>query len=334
MLMCKINKKIEVTRLVWLDQLRGFGIFLVVYGHNFPVTEKYIYSFHMPLFIFLAGFFHPQKVNVTTIVNRIKRVVVPYFTWSIILYIIWFFVGRNYGESSKLNLSPVKNFVGIFYAQGGRDYMDWGIPLWFLPSIFVTFIAFSFVNKIDKLYGYLVLFLLIMAGFCISFYVKTKMIWSLDVALVSLFFYGMGYYFRNYIVKLNYVYFIVLGAFHFFTFGLNDKIDMYRSEYGNILYFLLNSVLGLFFYVGLFKMLPNFKLLSYLGRNTITILATQIRAMTFIKLFMFVVLGISVFVFSEVDKLLLSIVQIILIIPVCYVVNKYFSYLNGFQKNK
>ena len=59
-----LNHKTE--RLDWVDQVKGFTIFLVVYGHNFPFNEKYIYSFHMPLFIMLAGFFHYNKTDFET----------------------------------------------------------------------------------------------------------------------------------------------------------------------------------------------------------------------------------------------------------------------------
>lgn len=329
--MSKINEN-KTVRVDWIDQLRGFAIFLVVYGHNFPITEKYIYSFHMPLFIFLAGFFHPKKINKTKIVSRATRVLVPYFAWSIILYIVWFLFGRNYGESSLLDLSVTKNLIGVFYAQGGREFMDWGIPMWFLPSIFLTFLFFVIVEKTSGYLKYILLLLFVVLGFIIGFISNYSIFWSLDVALVSLLFYSMGYCFKNQITNYSYVVFLALGILHFFTFFLNDKIDMYRSQYGNILLFIVNGTLGILFYVGLFKTLPKIKVFSYLGRNTIIILATQLRAMTFIKLVFVVGLGVSVFNFSEIEKLLLSIIQILLILPVIYVVNKYIPVLNGFSK--
>ena len=56
-------------RLEYIDQLKGFAIFLVVTGHVLEyclvstdsgyesVWHKLIYSFHMPLFAFLSGLF-------------------------------------------------------------------------------------------------------------------------------------------------------------------------------------------------------------------------------------------------------------------------------------
>lgn len=52
-------------RIVWIDELKAFAIILVVMGHvlisrflpQFAVWHDVIYSFHMPLFMFLSGLF-------------------------------------------------------------------------------------------------------------------------------------------------------------------------------------------------------------------------------------------------------------------------------------
>ena len=45
-----------------------------------------------------------------------------------------------------------------------------------------------------------------------------------------------------------------------------------------------------------------FKFLVFLGKNTIPILALQARALSFIKLFLFLILGLSIFEFTEFEK--------------------------------
>ena len=54
-------------RLHYIDNLKGVLILLVVLGHCIQCTDldfdhnavfRYIYSFHMPFFIYLAGLFH------------------------------------------------------------------------------------------------------------------------------------------------------------------------------------------------------------------------------------------------------------------------------------
>ena len=126
-------------RLVWVDQARGLAIFLVVYGHNYPDIEPYIYSFHVPLFFLISGMFHPKNVTFGTAMKRAKLILTPYFIWASILFLFWLLIGRFYGQSALKDLSPLKNLIGVFYAQGGQEYMDWGIPVWFLPCIFVVF---------------------------------------------------------------------------------------------------------------------------------------------------------------------------------------------------
>ena len=89
----RLEHPIMKKRIEWIDQVKGFAIFLVVYGHNFPFLEKYIYSFHMPLFFIIAGFFHPIKQNKVSIKKRINQLIVPYFLWSFLLFIFWLFLG-------------------------------------------------------------------------------------------------------------------------------------------------------------------------------------------------------------------------------------------------
>ena len=324
-------------RIAWLDQLKGFGIILMIYGHNFPVLEEYIYSFHMPLFFIIAGIFHPKNITVSTIKKRVRQILLPYFLWSFILFGFWLFIGRKFGESANLDLSITKNFIGIFFAQGDINYMNWGIPMWFLPTIFLTFLLFGLILKIkNKFLQYSVLVTSIVFGFLIANFSKMYLLWSLDVALVSLFFYSFGFYAKD-IIKSNkkksVLSLLILGVIHLaVSLFLLQKIDMYRSTYGNEILFLLNSLVGFLFWGSLFKKFLLLKFLVFLGKNTIPILALQARALSFIKLFLFLILGLSIFEFTEFEKVILTLGQLIILFPILIFINKYIPILNG--KNK
>ncbi|WP_299670256.1 acyltransferase family protein [uncultured Polaribacter sp.] len=329
------NKPLDNKRISWIDQVKGFGIILVVYGHNFPAIENYIYSFHMPLFFMLAGMFHPKKTGFNIIRKRAKQILVPYFLWSLLLFIFWYFIGRKFGESSLLDLSPVKNFIGIFFSQGDTEYMNWGIPMWFLPCLFLTFLIFYFLLKFrNTLIKIVVLLISILIGFMLPKYFNTCFFWSFDVSLVALSFYALGFYGKKKLLQKNhqkeYLILFLVFIFHLIlSFLAFQKVDMYRSIYGNEFFFLLNSFCGILFWILLFKKFNRFSFLSFLGRNTIPILALQIRSITFIKAVLFFLIGIEIFDFNEFEKIVLVLFQLIIMYPIILLVNKYAPIFNG-----
>ena len=68
-----IREKQFISRLSWLDILKGIGIILVAVGHIY-LNEKinhWIYSFHMPLFFLAAGWVYKENPILTDIKRRI-----------------------------------------------------------------------------------------------------------------------------------------------------------------------------------------------------------------------------------------------------------------------
>jgi fucose 4-O-acetylase-like acetyltransferase len=72
------------NRIKWVDIAKGIGIILVIVGHTIALEYSApIYTFHMPLFIFLSGFvFHlsqgKHSVRIT-IVKRVLSLLLPFF---------------------------------------------------------------------------------------------------------------------------------------------------------------------------------------------------------------------------------------------------------------
>ena len=85
----------------WVDYGKGIGIILVVYAHLlssgynaqlnisehfFLLSDSIVYSFHMPLFFFLAGLFVEQSYSkrgaTKFLVNKVKYIAYPYLIWS------------------------------------------------------------------------------------------------------------------------------------------------------------------------------------------------------------------------------------------------------------
>ena len=334
---------IAKQRINWVDQLKGFSIILVVYGHNLPIVDIYIDSFRIPLFFLIAGFFHPKEASFTlkTIKKRSKQILIPYFLWSFLLFIFWFFIGRKYGDSVNLDLSVTKNFLGIFFAQGGHEYMNWGITMWFLPSIFLSFIFFGMVRKLKKISNQiLLLFFLIATGFLIPKMFNVNLFWSLDVSLVSLLFYSLGFYSRDFLfnnkrIKYESIYlFLLFIIYTICAINFSENVDMFRSKYGNIFFFIINATTGICFWILFFRKLNNIKILTFFGKNTIPVLALHIRALTFIKLCLLIFWSSKSFNFNELEKILLVFIQLALLYPIILIINKYAPILNGKIKAK
>src|SRR6478735_9264285 len=90
------------SRESWIDVAKGWGILLVVLGHALrglqnaqllPSTgwshglDAWIYSFHMPLFFLLSGFFIEKAVNKPldrALKDRAKTLLWPYLIWSVL----------------------------------------------------------------------------------------------------------------------------------------------------------------------------------------------------------------------------------------------------------
>ena len=79
-------------RLEFIDALRGFAIVLVVLGHALQYTlessdanplYRLIYSFHMPLFMFISGFVYSggKRSGTAELRSKSQALLVPFFAW-------------------------------------------------------------------------------------------------------------------------------------------------------------------------------------------------------------------------------------------------------------
>ena len=66
---------------VTFDILKGIGILLMVLGHYFTsesIIRVYIYSFHMPLFMLISGYFYKPKEVMIQVRRDVRSLIVPY----------------------------------------------------------------------------------------------------------------------------------------------------------------------------------------------------------------------------------------------------------------
>lgn len=75
-------------RVVFLDVAKGIAILLVILGHcHYKPIESFVCMFHMPVFLFVSGFFwnetdvlHPIRLAL----KRLKSLYIPYLKYEIV----------------------------------------------------------------------------------------------------------------------------------------------------------------------------------------------------------------------------------------------------------
>ncbi|MBT8605255.1 acyltransferase [Polynucleobacter paneuropaeus] len=142
----------------FLDIAKGIAIILVILGHTFQgLSENFddslgfriIYSFHMPLFVFISGMVFSftlkrQLLEQSSIHSLLKllliriqrsfiRLIIPFTAWTIIGY----FINHRYEASKIWELKPLFIFlIKVLHSP------DWS--LWFLVCVFYCIVVLSF----------------------------------------------------------------------------------------------------------------------------------------------------------------------------------------------
>lgn len=163
-------------RIYWLDWLKLFAMFLVVWGHalfhfaDIPYEEKYvgvsgfIYSFHMPLFMTLSGYFsYKLMLGLGDLKKKFIQLIVP--LCSLLLFCFLF---------------------------GIKDQ-----NFWYLPSLFICYLIFYCFFKISLSNKVKILFLLLLLVLFSPLIVRIPYVrlYKIDYMLP---FFGMGLLLKRY----------------------------------------------------------------------------------------------------------------------------------------
>ena len=132
--------------LSWLDVLKEIGIFLVAIGHIYSnrTVFNWLYSFRMPLFLLTASWMYKEKTILTDINRRIQTILVPYFSFGLLVLLYWQVLERRFRDS---DMGFTDSLFGLF--SDCYDNLDFIVHLWFLPCFFVTVALFNILVNLD-----------------------------------------------------------------------------------------------------------------------------------------------------------------------------------------
>lgn len=315
-----MNKRIE-----WIDSLRGMAIILVVWGHwNIPVIgEKFIYSFHMPLFFFLSGYlFNHKGLSLKDFaMKKTKGYLIPYAIYAVIAV--------PFSPIFDPNFS-ITNIVLNFFFINGK--VGWNAPIWFLLVMFMMEVLSYFLLSEIAL-SYSIIGSLVLAGIMSLF--PMSMPFGINIVVLALFFYQLGILSKKngWIERTNFIT-LIIGVFGAIVFGvvLNSRVSVYNFELGNYFYFLIASISGILMMFTAFSKIGNIKVLNFYGKNTLVLFASHYFFLMSVMWVSQKFLNFNIYLNKS---WLLSIILLILTLAVYAIVikfvNKYLPILNGNQ---
>lgn len=267
----------ENKRMLWLDALRGFGIFIITLGHLgcFDLLERYIYSFHVPLFFFISGYLYRRSARPIKnfILNKTYTILVPFLAWTVLSTLVNVVMGYRL----ELLFKKMITYDGL---------LTWNSPLWFLLVLYIVEVVFAVLDRLNSK-TYFKFIILTVSLVLFIFIGEEMLMFKLNLVPFAMVFFAMGNIMKTSIenkpVKLKYwhkaiIAVIMLSLSIYFGAVLNCRIKYTHAIFGNMLYFFIAAICGVYFYYIVFrniKPLGSSKLLRYLGANSMIIMCAQ-----------------------------------------------------------
>ena len=190
--------------------LQVFGILLVVIGHSCygastpPLWYTWIYSFHMPLFMFISGFLlkHScERKNISLsdiplygyngfVWKKTKRLIVPYIVISTFAFLPKAFL-------SQFAMRPIELSLNAYMKMLAYPNENVIIFFWFLPTLYIIFLLVIISAHYLKIFSFKKEYIFILViSFLLYVFNPLKEIDLFNIKGVGfyLFYFLLGYY--------------------------------------------------------------------------------------------------------------------------------------------
>ena len=277
-------------RLSWVDVTKGFLMILVVIGHypgelDFPLS-KYIYWFHMPAFFILSGMFFKPAVEKgllkSTIYKRFMQLIVPYLFFLIGITVIRY--GIQFG-SGNFNISWFLDDVWKLIVGGRFVRGAYGV-FWFVTTLFFAYLIFlwltKYFNRTKQIIILTLFYIIAHLESLLAMHVidggpaeasqSIPMVWNVDVALMAVVFFALGYYMKRIWMNVTKPWFIggLMGSISVIILDWFKVIDYHLSmKFLRYDHFILDLFVPISFFlvlVGGFQMITSYMSIQWLER--------------------------------------------------------------------
>lgn len=274
--------------------LQFIGIILVVIGHSggvnfFPEWFPY-YSFHLPLFIFISGYFFVKNTSLQCFfAKKVKSLLIPYFMWNLVYSILSTAI-RKVGIISYGSNISLKSLFITPWITGGQTGLN--VASWFALSLVIVSIVYFLFKQIFKHihinneYVITFIFLLIaLLGIKMAVEGNNQDLYiPLTRTMFYLLFYQLGVLYKEKLEskdKLNsYLYFSIIFTLQFAIIYKYNNIEFTNYNmvfFANSIFLpVIVSITGIAFWLRVAKIISPLvkesKITKYIGSNTWTVM--------------------------------------------------------------
>lgn len=270
----------EKRRELWIDAAKGLSIIFVVMGHSGDVfANHYLSWFRMPLFFLLSGMvFKPidPARYMSWAVKRTKGLMTPYIAYGLLITTVLLLFTFNLKGFAE-------NIARLLY--GGLSLTGPYGVFWFITCLLFTQLLFGYITRFRKATQIVIIVLYYLLAHVISMtsLKNYNLPWNIDVSLIAITYYALGYYGKKAIPALLSRWAVVpvlllLSAAAFYldrtgviSYTLNMKYKEYDALVLDLAIPLIISLSVCAIVYWLSRLLP-LTWLGNLGRNTVAIM--------------------------------------------------------------
>lgn len=322
-------------RIKWIDNARGLCIFCVLLAHcnaDHTILHQLYTPWFLVLFFFISGFLYKTKTLKEDIVRLVKKLVIPYFLLSIIIFLIGI-------DNWKAAINH-----DYFYLFDKIQTILIGRHLWFIPCIIMVqlyFILLSHTVMKTRLSKFVFMILTLCSVYLIKNETGYVAPYSYDIALFALSFFIMGSIYKSvsedlsnrcsavfsYLSKPHVsvcIFILYLAISYLLQNTLDMEFHFADNFYKRPLLFITLAITGI---VTVSMVANSFsaKYLQFLGENSLTAFAFNGKAYAASFIFMKYLVGIN----STLYAIILCFMEGVLLLLLAKLINKYCPFIVG-----
>lgn len=274
------------NRLKYIDTLKGLCILLVLIDHSGFILHPILDYIEVPSFFLLSGFLYKEQSFFKLLNNKITKLIIPYFLFSI-LFIIPFLCTKDISIS-------ISSIIFFFLLPANE-------PLWFLKTLFWAFLIYKLLDLLFSKFtmynlGKIVfLFTIILGAFFAKKHAFTNNLFIISCipqALIALPLFMFG----NIIRKYNFIetyyktgkfrFLLLLPLICLWVFHAKSNLSLHIAQYNeSIIEFYISSICAFLSLLFIFSEFNQKYILPWLGRNSIHILGLHFSIITLLYYF-------------------------------------------------